>query len=56
MNHTQIIWLGIGELFFVVLFFYVLYLLGGIYQRVKKILDKIEGLEKKLEKAVQNAT
>ena len=40
----------VAELLFVELFFYVLYLLGGIYQRVKMILDKVEAVEKKLEK------
>jgi cell division protein FtsB len=50
MNKTQIIWLLVGEIFSVALFFYILYLLGGIYQHVKKILQKVESLEKKLEK------
>jgi len=48
MSHTQIVVLLVGELLFVVLFFYVLYLIGGIYQNVKKILQKVEFLEKKL--------
>ncbi|MGA7160971.1 MAG: hypothetical protein WBZ48_08210 [Bacteroidota bacterium] len=50
MKESQIIWMLVAELLFVVLFFYVLYLLGGIYQRVKMILDKVEAVEKKLEK------
>jgi cell division protein FtsB len=50
MKESQIIWMLVAEFFFVVLFFYVLYLLGGIYQRAKKILDKVESLEKKLGK------
>ena len=52
MNHTQIMLLFVAELFFVVLFFYLLYLVGGIYQNVKKILQKVENLEKKSEKTV----
>ncbi len=50
MKESQIIWMLVAEFFFVVLFFYVLYLIGGIYQRVKRILDKVESIQKKLEK------
>jgi cell division protein FtsB len=52
MNHTQIMFLLVAELLFVVLFLYVLYLVGDIYQNVKKILQKVENLEKKFEKSV----
>ncbi|MFZ1978987.1 MAG: hypothetical protein WAV76_13625 [Bacteroidota bacterium] len=50
MNHTQIILLVIGEIVSLVLFLYVLYLFGGMYQQVKKMSEKVEVLEKKLGK------
>jgi cell division protein FtsB len=40
----------IGEAVSLVLFLYVLFLFGGMYQHVKKISAKVELLEKKLEK------
>jgi cell division protein FtsB len=52
MNHTQMILLVIGEIVTLVLFLYVLYLFGGMYQRVKHMCEKVEILEKKLEKSV----
>jgi ABC-type multidrug transport system permease subunit len=48
MDDVSIILLIIGNILFIVLFFYVLYLFGGMYQRVKKALEKLEVLEKKL--------
>ncbi|MFZ1976888.1 MAG: hypothetical protein WAV76_02940 [Bacteroidota bacterium] len=51
MTHTHIILLVVGEAVSFVLFLYVLYLFGGMYQHVKKIAEKVEVLEKKLEKA-----
>jgi hypothetical protein len=50
MTHTHIILLVIGEVVSFALFLYVLYLFGGMYQHVKKIAEKVEILEKKLEK------
>lgn len=50
MNETHIIWIGIAEIFFLILFFYLLYLIGGIYQNVKKILQKVTKIEGQLEK------
>jgi hypothetical protein len=48
MTQSQILLMFIGELFFLALFFYVLYLLGGMYQNVKRILQKLDAIEGKL--------
>ena len=50
MTHTHIILLIIGEAVSFALFLYVLYLFGCMYQHVKKISEKVDFLEKKLEK------
>jgi cell division protein FtsB len=50
MNHNQIILMVVGEVVSLALFLYVLYLFGGMYQHVKKMSEKVEMLEKKLEK------
>ena len=38
----------IGNLLAIVLFLYLLYVVGGISKNLKKILQKLEELEKKL--------
>ena len=49
MNKTQIILMIIGEAFFLALFFYILYIIGGMARGIKQIIKKINELEKKLE-------
>ncbi len=52
MNEIQILLLGAAQGFGVILFFYVLYLLGGMAQDLKKLLKKVEEMEKRLEGGV----
>ena len=47
MTLTMILTL-LGNNIALVLFFYLLYVVGGISQNAKKILQKIEDLEKKM--------
>ena len=39
----------VGNILAIVLFLYLLYVVGGISQNSKKILQKLEELEKKIE-------
>jgi hypothetical protein len=38
----------IASFFIVILFLYVLYIIGGLSQNAKRVLEKVEELEKKL--------
>jgi hypothetical protein len=48
MGTTTITLSTIASFFFVVLFLYLLYIIGGISENLKKVLKKIEELENKL--------
>lgn len=47
MSETHIYLVTVFNILGIALFFYVLYLIGGISQNVRKILEKVEQLEKK---------
>ena len=48
MGDMQILLIGAAQATGVVLFFYVLYLLGGMAQDIKKLLRRLDDIEKKL--------
>ena len=48
MTKIQSILLVIGEVFFIALFFYTLYIIGGIAQGIKDLAKKINKIERKL--------
>ena len=48
MEQTQILLIAAAQGFGAVLFFYVLYLLGGMAQDIKKLLEKVEHMEKRM--------
>ena len=51
MGTTTITLSTIASFFFVILFLYLLYIIGGLSQNAKKILQKIEEIEKMKQKA-----
>ncbi len=48
MGTTTITLSTIASFFFVILFLYLLYIIGGLSQNAKKILDIVEEIQKKL--------
>lgn len=48
MGTTTITLSTLASFFFVILFLYLLYIIGGVSQNVKKIVDKIQEIENKL--------
>jgi len=48
MGTTTVTLSTLASFFFVILFLYLLYIIGGVSQNVKKLLDKIGEMEKKM--------
>jgi hypothetical protein len=48
MGTTTITLSTIASFFFVILFLYLLYIIGGLSQNLKKVLEILEELQKKL--------
>jgi len=48
MGGIQVLLIAAAQAFGAVLFFYVLYLLGGMAQDIRKVLQKVENIEKTL--------
>jgi hypothetical protein len=48
MNETQIFMIAAMQIAGIAMALYILYLFGGISQNVKKIVEKLEQIEKKL--------
>ena len=48
MGTTTVTLSTVASFFFIILFLYLLYIIGGVSQNVKKLLEKVQELENKL--------